>query len=72
MVLFKTIIDLAARPEYIQPLRDELIQAVQQDGWQYDDSGDCYVGRSTLAKMWKLDSFIRESMRINPLSIGRY
>lgn len=71
MMSIKTIIDLAARPAYIQPLRDELEKAIGEDGWQYDESGERYVGRSTLAKMWKLDSFVKESMRLNPLSIGK-
>jgi cytochrome P450 len=51
------IYDLAARPEYIEPLREEIIQAVTEDGGQ--------LKKSTLAKMMKVDSFMKESHRFN-------
>jgi len=47
--------DLAANPQYIQPLREEVEAAIQDGVWNKD----------SLANMWKLDSFLRESQRMN-------
>ncbi|KAI5840172.1 cytochrome P450 [Morchella snyderi] len=55
--LIGMIYDLAARPEYIEPLREEIIQVITEDGGQ--------LKKSTLAKMMKLDSFMKESHRFN-------
>lgn len=49
--------DLAARPEYIDPLREEMVNAIQEDGG--------VLKKSTLAKMIKLDSFMKEAGRFN-------
>lgn len=49
--------ELAARPEYIEPLREEMIKAIEEDGG--------LLKKSTLAKMTKLDSFMKESARTN-------
>ncbi|KAH9942847.1 cytochrome P450 [Amylocystis lapponica] len=49
---------LAANPEYIQPLREEVEAAVKSDGWTKD----------ALAKMSRLDSFLRESQRVNGIN----
>jgi cytochrome P450 len=54
------IFDLAAYPEYIDGLRQELKEVV----------GDGVIDKSTLPKLWKFDSFIRESQRLSPPSIG--
>lgn len=52
--------DLCARPEYFEPLRDEVNQVLREDGgW----------GKTTLNKMRKLDSFLKESQRLNPPSL---
>lgn len=49
--------DLCQRPEYIAPLREEIRQALQEEGgWQ----------KTTLHKLPKLDSFLKESTRFNP------
>ena len=54
------IYDLCARPEYIEPLREELVEALQQDeGWD----------RPTTARLAKMDSFLRESQRLSPPSL---
>ncbi|KAH8148334.1 uncharacterized protein LAJ45_07435 [Morchella importuna] len=55
--LVSIIYDLAARPEYIEPIREEIIQAVTEDGGQ--------INMSTLAKLMKMDSFMKESQRFN-------
>ncbi|RDB27628.1 Ent-kaurene oxidase [Hypsizygus marmoreus] len=49
---------LAEHPEYVRPMRDEIKEIVDQEGWTH----------SGLSKMVKLDSFIKESQRLNPLS----
>ena len=56
------IFDLAARPEYIQPLREEVEQVVTADGWT----------KTAMGKMWKLDSFLKESMRHNGISMSAH
>ncbi|KAL4741668.1 cytochrome P450 [Aspergillus similis] len=54
------IFDLAAYPEYIDGLRQELKEVV----------GDGAIDKNTLPKLWKFDSFIRESQRLSPPSIA--
>ena len=44
---------LAARPEYIQPLRDEAGPVIAAEGWT----------REAMGKLHKLDSLLRESQR---------
>ncbi|EMD40104.1 hypothetical protein CERSUDRAFT_45258, partial [Gelatoporia subvermispora B] len=46
---------LAAQPEYIEPLREEIELTIAAEGWT----------KTALNKMWKLDSFMKESQRIN-------
>lgn len=46
--------NLAAQPEYLQPLREEVESVVAEDGWS----------KASLGKMRKLDSFLKESMRL--------
>jgi cytochrome P450 len=49
---------LAAFPEYMQPLREEVEEVVKSEGWT----------KAGLDQMHKIDSFIRESQRLSPLS----
>ncbi|CCL98904.1 uncharacterized protein FIBRA_00911 [Fibroporia radiculosa] len=49
---------LAAAPEYIQALREEIDAALKTEGWT----------KAGIGKMWKLDSFMRESQRLNGIS----
>ena len=51
------IYNLAAHPEYTQPLREEIEGIVATDGWT----------KASVMKMRKLDSFLKESMRMHPL-----
>jgi hypothetical protein len=54
------IYDMCARPEYFEPLREEIETVLREDGgW----------GKPTLTKMRKLDSFLRESQRLSPANI---
>ncbi|CAA7265251.1 unnamed protein product [Cyclocybe aegerita] len=50
---------LAAYPEYLKPLREEVENAVRKYGWT----------KEGLDQMQHIDSFIKESQRLNPLSI---
>ena len=54
------ILDLCARPEYTQLLREEAMQAIQDDGG---------IKASTLTKLKIMDSFMKESRRVNPLGL---
>ncbi|GAP89753.1 putative cytochrome p450 [Rosellinia necatrix] len=60
MATTHAVYDLCAYPEYIQPLREEIIEVLRADGgWQ----------RNTLSKLRKLDSFIKETQRWSPASL---
>ena len=52
--------DLVARPEYMEPIREEINAVSKEDGawmkWK----------KSSFTKLRKLDSFMRESQRFNP------
>jgi hypothetical protein len=54
---------LAAHPEYTKVLREEIerISAAEPSG---------KLCKKTMPKLKKLDSFIKESQRINPLGSG--
>ncbi|KIP02162.1 hypothetical protein PHLGIDRAFT_32288 [Phlebiopsis gigantea 11061_1 CR5-6] len=49
---------LAAAPEYLDPLRDEIEAVISEDGWT----------KTAIGKMWKLDSCLRESQRLNGIN----
>jgi len=49
---------LAAFPEHMQPLREEVEEVTKSEGWT----------KAGLDRMYKLDSFIKESQRLHPLS----
>ncbi|KAF8627694.1 hypothetical protein AX15_004292 [Amanita polypyramis BW_CC] len=57
MVLTHALYDLAARPEYVQPLREEIEGITKAEGWS----------KASVGKFKKLDSFIRESTRMSSL-----
>ncbi|KAI5118676.1 hypothetical protein M0805_003613 [Coniferiporia weirii] len=50
---------LASEPEYIAPLREEVERVIAQDGWS----------KIAMTKMWKLDSFLKESQRLNGINM---
>ncbi|EJD07489.1 cytochrome P450 [Fomitiporia mediterranea MF3/22] len=50
---------LAAEPHYIPPLREEIEQVIKEEGWS----------KIAMTKMWKLDSFMKESQRINGINL---
>ncbi len=67
MVLMQALFDLASRSEYLTPLREELVQVMADEGGEN-------LSPKSLAKLWKMDSFLKESQRHiaqNILSIYR-
>jgi cytochrome P450 len=63
MTLTNVLYDLAAHPEYADILRDE-IQSISSE-----EPGR-KLRKKTIPKLRKLDSFIKESQRVNPLGAG--
>ena len=59
--LSNVMFNLAARQEYIQPLREEIETAIRADGWT----------KEAMGHMHKLDSFIKESMRLAGIINGK-
>ncbi|EKV04090.1 Cytochrome P450 monooxygenase, putative [Penicillium digitatum PHI26] len=59
-LLTNVMYDLAAYPEYIQPLRDEICAVAAEDG---------VLKKTSLLKLKLLDSVMKESQRTNPLSL---
>lgn len=62
MTVTNVLFDLAARPEYVEPLLEE-IRAVKAT------ESTPYFGKSSMPKLKKLDSFIKESHRLSPISL---
>ena len=54
--------DLCAMPEYVQPLREEIVTALAAEGG--------LPTKKAFQRMSKLDSFMRESQRFNPLLLS--
>lgn len=51
------LFDLCAHPEYIEPLREEILEVT---------GGSKDFCKEDLNRLWKLDSFLKESQRFNP------
>lgn len=66
MAVSQAIFDMAARPEYIQPLRDEIDQVLQEDGQDVDGDEFVKLKKASLTKLRKMDSFLKESQRLSP------
>lgn len=56
--------DLCAMPEYVQPLREEIESALAAEGGM--------PTKKAFLLMSKLDSFMRESQRFNPIVLSMY
>lgn len=56
------VCDLCEHPEFIQPLRDEIEQVMVEHP---------ILDKRAFSKMRKLDSFMKESLRFNPLLLGK-
>ncbi|KAI1329439.1 cytochrome P450 [Xylariaceae sp. FL0255] len=63
LAIIHALYDLAARPEYIEPLREEI---------EGTKDGDGILKKQHLTQMRKLDSFMKESQRHNPPSVATY
>ncbi|TVY54707.1 Cytochrome P450 monooygenase 1 [Lachnellula cervina] len=57
-VVGQLLFDLIEHPEYIQPLRDEIITVLKEGGWK----------KNSLYNMKLLDSVLKESLRIRPIN----
>ncbi|KAJ7777005.1 cytochrome P450 [Mycena metata] len=55
MTFTQALFDLAAHPEHLLPMREEVESVVKEEGWS----------KAALNSMVKIDSFLRESQRIN-------
>lgn len=53
-----TIYELVERPEYIEPLLEEVDQALKETGGEW--------GKEFASKLWKMDSFMKETQRAKP------
>jgi hypothetical protein len=58
-MMTKVMSAICEHEELIQPLRDEIIAAIEEYGW----------GEAALAKMTLLDSVLKETQRLEPLGI---
>ncbi|KAI0654468.1 cytochrome P450 [Cubamyces menziesii] len=56
----QAVYHLAEHPEWQDELREEVDRVVAEDGWTFE----------AMAKMWKVDSFMRETMRYNGIGLG--
>ena len=52
---------MAACPEYMGPLREEVEEIVRREGWT----------KAGLDQMYKIDSLIKEMQRMHPLVIRK-
>ncbi|KAH7006757.1 cytochrome P450 [Ilyonectria destructans] len=66
MATTHAMLDLAARREYIQPLRDEIDEIRAADGDEMDGDGFVRLKKESINKLRKLDSFMKESQRFSP------
>jgi hypothetical protein len=56
------VFDLAADPACVEELRKELLEVTNGDG---------IIDKTNIVRLVKLDSFIRESQRLSPTSLGK-
>lgn len=61
-LLTNIMYDLAAYPEYIQALRDEIAAVIAEDGT---------LKKTSLLKLKLMDSVMKESQRTNPVSLSK-
>jgi cytochrome P450 len=65
MALSHAIFDLAAHPQYITELREEIEMAIADENYP-----DKMLRKTSMPKLRKLDSFIKESQRVSPLGMS--
>lgn len=59
-LLEQCLINLAENPQFLPAIREEIVEVLRTEGWQ----------KTSLYKMKRLDSAIKESQRLKPSSIG--
>ena len=59
VTVFHILYDICVRPEHVEPLRQEALEI-----------GEVLMTRQNVAKLAKLDSFIREAQRFNKFMLG--
>lgn len=59
-MLTQVIYDLCENMELIQPLREEIVGVIGEDGWK----------KTALNKLVLMDSVLKESQRLKPISMG--
>ena len=59
-----TIYELIERPEYIQPLLEEVDQALKETGGEW--------GKDFASKLMKMDSFMKETQRVKPTTPSKF
>ncbi|KAI8955479.1 cytochrome P450 [Xylaria longipes] len=64
LAIIHALYDLAARPEYIEPLKMEILEVTKGNNGT--------LRKQHLTQMRKLDSFMKESQRHNPPSIATF
>jgi hypothetical protein len=67
MAASHAIFDLAAYPEYIPILRKEIEDVIEEEAFP-----DKRLRKTSMAKLRKLDSFIKESARMSPPTLGAF
>jgi hypothetical protein len=65
MALSHAIFDLAAYPQYITELREEIENVIADENYP-----DKMLRKTSMPKLRKLDSFIKESQRVSPPGMG--
>ncbi|RKF83587.1 Cytochrome P450 monooygenase 3, partial [Golovinomyces cichoracearum] len=63
------IYDLASHREYIPLLLDEINEVMAEDGYVPTEDGIFKLRKTSLPKLLKLDSFLKESQRVNSASL---
>ncbi|KAI0468475.1 cytochrome P450 [Xylaria cf. heliscus] len=58
-LISQTIVELLNHPEYIQPLRDEVIEVLRIHGWT----------KTALYNLKLMDSILKETQRVKPISM---
>jgi len=72
MAVWHVMFDLACRPEYIQPLRHEVDNVIAEDGHDVDEDGFLKLNKTSMTKLRKLDSFLKESQRLSPPGLSMF
>lgn len=63
------LFDLAGRQDLIKQLREEMDEVAREDGLVEDpEAGIVVFPKSSMVKLQKLDSFLKESQRMSPLA----